>query len=167
MVPPAIRLIYCHLRWQDGSLWRWPLTDLTLSRGRRIELGVTPPSDIRIYLRGGAAVEEVSNSWIALLLLLPRWREGGCGEVTPRFVSPQRRETCLLRPTLPGPPSARLPHLRFPPFHSTSPKQNTHGMWRWRPFPALGERQVSYKLFGWVFQHMVHLALWAQAVRLI
>ncbi len=132
MAPSAISVIYCHFRWQDGSLWHWPLTDPTLSSGRQIELRVTSLSDIRIYLRGRAAVEEVSDSCI--LLLLAQWKRGGCGWVTPRFVSPKRQETFLLF-TLTGPPSVRLPLLRFPPFLSTSPNQNRHHMWQRPPFP--------------------------------
>lgn len=67
MVPAAISVIHCHFRWQDGSLWHWPLADPTLSPGgRRIELGATPLSDIRIYLNVRAAVEEVSDSWFLL-----------------------------------------------------------------------------------------------------
>lgn len=73
MVPPAISVIYCHLRWQDGSLWHWPLTDPTFSGGQRIELGVTPLSDIRIYLRGCAG--KLNNSWILAAACILEKRE--------------------------------------------------------------------------------------------
>lgn len=42
MVPPTISIIHCHLRWQGGSLWHWPLTDFTFSHKYQIKLGVTP-----------------------------------------------------------------------------------------------------------------------------
>lgn len=156
MVPPAISVIYCHLRWQDGSPWHWPLTDPTFCRGRRIELGVTPLSDIRIHLRGWVGAEEGNNSWI--LLLLVHWKKGECDELTPRFVSPKRQENFLLRFTLTGPPSVRLPLFRSPPFHSTSRNQNRHHMWWWRPFLCL-KYITSCTKFSWAFQNMVYLAL--------
>lgn len=53
MVPPAISVIYCHLRWRDGSLWHWPLTHPTFFREWRIIIIVTPLSAARICLRDG------------------------------------------------------------------------------------------------------------------
>lgn len=50
MVPPAISVIYCHLRWRDGSLWHWPLTHPTFFSEWRIMLIVTPLSAARICL---------------------------------------------------------------------------------------------------------------------
>lgn len=135
MVPPAISVIYCHLRWQDGSLWHWPLADPTFFSGWRIKLGVTPLSDIRMYLRGRSAAQEENNSWI--LLLLAHWRREGCDEATPCFVSPKRQETFLLRFTLTGPPSVRLPLFCFPPFHFTSRNLNRHYMWWRKPFSCV------------------------------
>lgn len=146
MVPPAISVIHCHLRWQNGSLWHWPLLDPTLSRGRPIELGVTPFSDIRIYLRGGVAAEGESNGWI--LQLLVHWRKeeggGGGGEGVgwwwscTMFCLPQEAGDFFCSGLhFTGPPSVSLPHFCLPPFHSTSRNQNRHGMWWRRPFPGL------------------------------
>lgn len=53
MVPPAISVIYCHLRWRDGSLWHWPLTHPTFFSEWRIMLIVTPLSATRICLEDG------------------------------------------------------------------------------------------------------------------
>lgn len=53
MVPAAISVIYCHLRWRDGSLWHWPLAHPTFFSQWRIMLIVTPLSATRIRLGGG------------------------------------------------------------------------------------------------------------------
>lgn len=48
MVPPAISIIHCHLRWDHGSLWHWPLTDPAFFSEWWIMLIGTPLSDIRM-----------------------------------------------------------------------------------------------------------------------
>lgn len=53
MVPPAISVIHCHLRWRDGSLWHWPLTHPTFFSEWRIMLIGTPLSATRMCLGDG------------------------------------------------------------------------------------------------------------------
>lgn len=70
MVPAAIAAIYCHLRWQDGSPRRWPLTHPDFSHGLRLELRSTPLSDITICLGGWA----VRIEWMmAEMFMKSRW----------------------------------------------------------------------------------------------
>ncbi len=126
MVPPAISVIYCHLRWQDGSPWHWPLTDPTFCRGRRIELGVTPLSDIRIHLRGWAGAEEENNGWILLLLVC--WKKGRMWWSYTTFCLPQEvGEFSALVYThwtsLCVSSSFPLPSVSF---HISKPKQTPH-----------------------------------------
>lgn len=136
MVPPAISVIYCHLRWQDGSLWLWPLPDPTFFSRWQLKLEWPPLSPIRMYPWGRVAAEEKNNSW--RLLLLTRWRREGGREATPWFVAPKRRETYPAAVcTHTGPPSVCLPLFCFPPFHFTSRNQNRRYMWWGKPFLLL------------------------------
>lgn len=171
----AISVIHCHLRWQEGSPWHWPLTDTAFSRGRRIELGVTPLSDIGIYLgrTGGVQGKWMIVGFLLLLLLVYTGEGKRCGEAKPHFVSPMRRESGLLRFTLPaGPPSVCLPLFYSPRrFIPQLENQNTTcgaddlSCFWWTLCLVRGFRAVSF-LFPF-FQNMVYLALRARAVRLI
>lgn len=107
MVPPAISVIHCHLRWQDGSLWHWPRSDTMFPHRRWIEFEIMKLSDI--------------------IINLPEWREGA-GEVMSVF------GCCLhtLGPCLCLPQEAEgfralvnIDHLSLHPlFHSISPDVN-------------------------------------------
>lgn len=120
MVPAAISVIHCHLRWRDGSLWHWPLTHPTFFSEWRIMLIVTPLSATQMCLGDGDWRTEELQMF-----------EGG---VTPCFVSPQRRETSLLLFALPGSLCGRLPLPCAPLFHFTCPNQNRRYMWPGEPF---------------------------------
>jgi len=136
MAPPAISAIHCHLRWQGGSPWHWPLADLAFSRGPadlvRNHGGFSHQSWSKRWC-GRVAGRMVNNGgiWLLLLHALAGGEEGrGGGGGYPAFCLPLEAG----EQSAPGPRSLRLPPLCLPPFHPTSRNKNRRHMWHRGPF---------------------------------
>lgn len=144
MVPPAISVIHCHLRWRDGSLWHWPLTHPTFFSEWRIMLIGPPLSATRMCLGDGDRRTDG-----------PPPLEEGIYTVFCRPLEAGDLSAPALAPRISLWETSSSP--RPPLFHSTCPDQNRRYMWPREPFlrrPGfLGTRSIwlcGPSLQGWL-----------------